>query len=75
MAYDSLLFVRTTEDRMAWTEIAREQYDWRHLRYANNCTDEEWALIGHTIPTPAHYSRLFQGYSRTLLALFQGHNT
>lgn len=24
---------------MAWTEITREQYDRRHLRYASDCTD------------------------------------
>jgi transposase len=35
---------------MAWTEITREQYDRRHLRYASDCTDEEWALIEPFMP-------------------------
>jgi len=30
---------------MPWTEITRPQYDRRGLRYASDCTDEEWALI------------------------------
>lgn len=29
---------------MAWTETTREQYDRRRLRYASDCTDEEWAV-------------------------------
>lgn len=35
---------------MAWTEITREQYDRRQLRYASDCTDEEWALIEPFMP-------------------------
>lgn len=30
---------------MHWTEITRPDYDRRFLRYASDCTDEEWLLI------------------------------
>jgi len=30
---------------MPWTEITRADYDRRFLRYASDCTDEEWHLI------------------------------
>lgn len=30
---------------MPWTEITRPDYDRRFLRYASNCTDDEWSLI------------------------------
>lgn len=42
---------------MAWTEITREQYDRRHLRYASDCTDEEWALIEPFMPAPHKVGR------------------
>lgn len=42
---------------MAWTEITREQYDRRHLRYASDCTDEEWALIEPFMPAPSKVGR------------------
>lgn len=30
---------------MSWTETTRRDYDRRSLRYASDCTDEEWALV------------------------------
>lgn len=42
---------------MAWTEITREQYDRRHLRYASDSTDEEWALIAPFMPAPNKVGR------------------
>ena len=30
---------------MPWTETTRPDYDRRSLRYASDCTDEEWVLI------------------------------
>lgn len=30
---------------MPWTETTRRDYDRRALRYASDCTDEEWALV------------------------------
>jgi hypothetical protein len=51
------LFAKTTEKQMAWTEITREHYDRRHLRYASDCTDEEWALIEPFMPAPSKVGR------------------
>ena len=42
---------------MAWTEITREHYDRRHLRYASDCTDGEWALIEPFMPVPSKVGR------------------
>jgi len=30
---------------MAWTEITRAKPDRSGLRYASDCTDEEWAVV------------------------------
>lgn len=30
---------------MSWTQTTRPDYDRRGLRYASDCTDEEWALV------------------------------
>jgi hypothetical protein len=30
---------------MGWTETARREQDRRGLRYASECTDEEWAVV------------------------------
>jgi transposase len=45
------------EITMAWTETTREQYDRRHLRYASDCTDEEWALMAPLMPAPNKVGR------------------
>jgi transposase len=42
---------------MAWTETTREQYDRRQLRYASDCSDEEWALIAPFMPAPCTVGR------------------
>lgn len=42
---------------MAWTEITREQYARRGLRYASDCTDEEWALIEPFMPARSKVGR------------------
>jgi transposase len=42
---------------MAWTEITREQYDRSRLRYASDCTDDEWLLIEPFMPTPCKVGR------------------
>ena len=42
---------------MAWTEITREQYDRRRLRYASDCTDEEWSLVEPFMPAPSKVGR------------------
>jgi len=56
-ACDSLLFATTTEDQVTWTEITREQYARRGLRYASDCTDEEWALIEPFMPVRSKVGR------------------
>jgi hypothetical protein len=30
---------------MGWTETARREHDRSGLRYASDCTDEEWAVV------------------------------
>ena len=30
---------------MGWTKIARREHDRSRLRYASDCTDEEWAVV------------------------------
>lgn len=35
---------------MVWTDITRPQYERKSLRYASDCTDEEWALIAPLLP-------------------------
>ena len=30
---------------MGWTETARREHDRRRLRYASDCTDQEWAIV------------------------------
>ncbi len=42
---------------MAWTETTRQQYDRRRLRYASDCTDEEWAVIAPLMPAPSKVGR------------------
>ena len=42
---------------MAWTEITRPHYDRRRLRYASDCTDEEWALIEPFMPERSKVGR------------------
>lgn len=38
------------EDHVAWTDITRPDYDRRTLRYASDCTEQEWALIAPFMP-------------------------
>lgn len=39
------MFAKTTEDQIARTETARRDYARRGLRYASDCTDDEWVII------------------------------
>jgi transposase len=45
------------EDRMSWTETTRVLYDRSGLRYASDCTDEEWFLIAPFLETPHSVGR------------------
>jgi transposase len=51
---------------MAWTEITRPEYDRRHLRYASDCTDAEWAIIGPFLETTGKAGRPCKHSMRTL---------
>ncbi|MBO6776134.1 MAG: transposase, partial [Marinibacterium sp.] len=42
---------------MPWTEITRPDYDRRLLRYASDCTDDEWALIAPFMPPRSKVGR------------------
>lgn len=42
---------------MPWTETTREQYERKGLRYASDCTDEEWAMIAPFMPPPSRVGR------------------
>lgn len=42
---------------MAWTEITRRDYAREGLRYASDCTDEEWAVVAAFMPAPSKVGR------------------
>lgn len=42
---------------MPWTETTRLYYDRRSLRYASDCTDDEWALIKPFMPDRSRVGR------------------
>lgn len=42
---------------MVWTAITRADYDRRFLRYASDCTDDEWALIAPFVLPASHVGR------------------
>jgi transposase len=42
---------------MAWTEIARRQYERRNSRYASDSTDAEWSVLEPLMPLPRHLGR------------------
>ena len=42
---------------MAWTEIARRQYERRNSRYASDLTDAEWSVIEPLMPSPRYLGR------------------
>ena len=54
---DSLVFAKTTELIVAWTEITRRKYRRDGLRYASDTTDAEWAVIEPHMPPPANCGR------------------
>ena len=45
------------EITMAWTEIARRQYERRNSRYASDLTDAEWSIIEPLMPAPRRLGR------------------
>jgi len=51
---------------MAWTETTRAQYDRRGLRYASDCTDEEWAVVAPLLLQRPKVGRPLKHALRTL---------
>lgn len=52
--YDSLFLGKKREFFMVWTEATRLQYDRSKLRYASDCTNEEWAIIEPILEATRH---------------------
>lgn len=46
-----------TNDKMMWTEITREQYRRKGLRYSSDMTDAEWSVIEPLLPPAARLGR------------------
>ncbi len=51
---------------MAWTEITRAQHDRSALRYASDCTDEEWAVVAPFLSETSKAGRPLKHSLRTL---------
>jgi transposase len=48
---------KSLENTMPWTEITRLDYDRRGLRYASDCTEQEWALVEPFMPPGSKVGR------------------
>jgi transposase len=51
---------------MGWTETARREHDRSRLRYASDCTDEEWAVIRPLLRRTSRAGRPRKHKARTL---------
>ena len=51
---------------MGWTETARREHDRRGLRYASDCTDEEWAVVRPLLRRTTRVGRPRKHKARTL---------
>ena len=51
---------------MAWTEITRAKHDRSGLRYASDCTDEEWAVVAPFLSQTSKVGRPRMHSMRTL---------
>jgi transposase len=51
---------------MGWTETARREHDRSGLRYASDCTDEEWAVIRPLLRRTSRVGRPRKHKARTL---------
>jgi transposase len=51
---------------MAWTEITRAKHDRSGLRYASDCTDEEWAVVAPFLLDASKVGRPCTHSTRTL---------
>jgi putative transposase len=57
VVYDSTVFVEKMEERMAWDDIAREEYKRRGPGYPSDMTDREWAYVCPCLPPARHGGR------------------
>jgi hypothetical protein len=51
---------------MGWTETARHEHDRSGLRYASDCTDEEWAVVRPLLRRTSRVGRPRKHKARTL---------
>lgn len=51
---------------MSWTETARREHDRRGLRYASDCTDEEWAVVRPLLRRTSRVGRPRKHKARTV---------
>jgi len=51
---------------MSWTETARREHDRIRLRYASDCTDEEWAVVRPLLRRTSRVGRPRKHRARTL---------
>jgi len=51
---------------MSWTETARREHDRSRLRYASDCTDEEWAVVRPSLRRTSRVGRPHKHRARTL---------
>jgi transposase len=51
---------------MGWTKTARREHDRRRLRYASDCTDEEWAVVRPLLRRTSRVGRPRKHKARTL---------
>ena len=51
---------------MGWTETARREHDRSGLRYASDCTNEEWAIVQPLLRRTSRVGRPRKHKARTL---------
>ena len=56
---------------MGWTKTARREHDRSGLRYASDCTDEEWAVVYPSLKRTSRVGRPRKHKARTLLDAIQ----
>jgi len=52
---------------MGWTETAQREHDRSGLRYASDCTDEEWAVVRPLLRRASRVGRPRKHKARTLI--------
>jgi hypothetical protein len=58
--------LRRPRGHMGWTETARREHDRSGLRYASDCTDEEWAVVRPLLRRTSKVGRPRKHKARTL---------